>query len=345
MNEYKGNIGYLFSKLFFKKFTLEREKGKEKITFQNFETHTKALEEQVLLSNYSTRSKLGNKNFELITTYPGLLIGSGYAHDVHGDDGLKLGFYFDYTTGLPVLPGSSVKGVLRSAFEQPDYIEYIIGEIKTKERNLLDPQLLSEFEALDFAKKTTVTNWGKIIFEGLDQSEKTLPITKRDIFFDAYPIVSNNKNSKILATDYITPHADNPLKNPNPIKFLKVLPEVKYRFDFHLSDLALSASLKRELFYQILLDLGIGAKTNVGYGQFIEPPKPKVYELGQQLEGELISINERENRLLFKIKGVQGEFNPQIAKRKIYSFSAGKIYNLIIKKLNEDGTIKFVSPV
>ena len=32
--------------------------------------------------------------------------------------------------------------------------------------------------------------------------------------------------------------------------------------------LVFSKIIKRELFKQILLDLGIGAKTNVGYGQF-----------------------------------------------------------------------------
>jgi CRISPR-associated protein Cmr6 len=29
-----------------------------------------------------------------------------------------------------------------------------------------------------------------------------------------------------------------------------------------------TSAIKKELFKQILLDLGIGAKTNVGYGQF-----------------------------------------------------------------------------
>lgn len=48
---------------------------------------------------------------------PGLLIGSGLAHGLPGsEEDVKTGLQFDYTSGLPVIPGSSVKGVIRSAF-------------------------------------------------------------------------------------------------------------------------------------------------------------------------------------------------------------------------------------
>ncbi|MDR2473050.1 MAG: type III-B CRISPR module RAMP protein Cmr6 [Tannerella sp.] len=71
----------------------------------------------------------------------------------------------------------------------------------------------------------------------------------------------------MLGTDYITPHPD-PLKNPKPIKFLKILPEVEVTFRFQLQNNLITAAKKESLFRQILLDFGIGAKTNVGYGQF-----------------------------------------------------------------------------
>ncbi|MEZ4966913.1 MAG: RAMP superfamily CRISPR-associated protein [Saprospiraceae bacterium] len=57
-------------------------------------------------------------SFRLKTTYPGLLIGSGYQHETGAEGELKLGFFFDHTSGLPVIPGSSVKGVLRSVFHK-----------------------------------------------------------------------------------------------------------------------------------------------------------------------------------------------------------------------------------
>ncbi len=58
----------------------------------------------------------GYESFVLYTTYPGLLMGSGNLHDVSCKGAYKLGFSFDYVNGLPYLPGSSLKGVLRSGF-------------------------------------------------------------------------------------------------------------------------------------------------------------------------------------------------------------------------------------
>jgi CRISPR-associated protein Cmr6 len=74
-----------------------------------------------------------------------------------------------------------------------------------------------------------------------------------------------------LGLDYITPHKDGPLKNPTPLPFLKILPGVTVNFQFQLHDgYYLKAKGKLELFRKILLDFGVGAKTNVGYGQFQE---------------------------------------------------------------------------
>ena len=62
-------------------------------------------------------------HFELKTTYPGALIGSGLVHGVGDDHEIKIGFQFDYVSGLPYIPGSSVKGILRSMFGKADYIK------------------------------------------------------------------------------------------------------------------------------------------------------------------------------------------------------------------------------
>ena len=112
MTEYNGNIGFLFSKLFFQDFTPPTEDEPEKVVFENLKTFTEKLQNQTLSSYSPNLEKIVYQHFDLVTTYPGLLIGSGYSHEVHGKDGLKLGFYFDHTTGLPIIPGSSVKGVL-----------------------------------------------------------------------------------------------------------------------------------------------------------------------------------------------------------------------------------------
>lgn len=179
------------------------------------------------------KPQFANETFELTTIYPGLLIGSGYLHELPKVDGQAiLGFDFDYTTGLPIIRGSSIKGVLRSAFKHKEYIEELL-----KSNEIDNEELIKE------------------IFE-----------SGKDIFFDAEII---NYKESILSDDYITPHND-PLKNPIPLRFIKISPGVTFRFSFRLEDGILSSKEKIELFKNIILDLGIGAKTNVGYGKFVK---------------------------------------------------------------------------
>jgi len=243
------NIGYLFYKQYFNRLKLDRNTGKPKldspINQQLFDLR---------LNGYPNIFETPYKEppFYLTTLYPGLLTGSGYIHEVGGKDienELKLGFFFDHTTGMPVIPGSSVKGLIRSAFKKAngDYIKELLVHLKVEYE--------SEISGLE-----------KAIFENSD----SVSIYKRDIFFDAYPIKSGNKDEAFLANDYIT-HHENPLKSPNPVQFLKILPNVQFQFNFKLTaNGGMAAEDKLKLFKQILLDLGIGAKTNVGYGQFID---------------------------------------------------------------------------
>ncbi len=256
------NIGHLYYKHYFNKLELHKETGKPKlkdpINQQLFDLR---------LTDYLNLVKTPYKEppVSLTTIYPGLLIGSGYLHEVGGkeiESELKLGFYFDHTTGLPVIPGSSVKGLLRSAFKKVNG-EYI------KEL----------FDDLGIDYKKNILELEKAVFD----NNASISIYNRDIFFDAYPLKSGNENAAFLANDYITHHED-PLKNPNPVQFMKILPNVQFRFNFKLTgNGGLPAEDKLKLFKQILLDLGIGAKTNVGYGQFVESsdnstPSPNPYE-------------------------------------------------------------------
>ncbi|KGN92120.1 type III-B CRISPR module RAMP protein Cmr6 [Porphyromonas canoris] len=198
----------------------------------------------------------GVTDFELTTCYPGLLCGVGYHHEINSpknkpkeDDApevYNLGMYFDYTSGLPVIPGSSIKGALRSAIEEWDFLEY----------NEEDEQKVwSGWKKEEFIKE---------IFEGEGKS-----IYDRDIFLDAYP-VSVSGDSSLFGDDYIT-HHENPLKDPNPVRFLRVNPGVTYRFRFLFrNNGSFTAEAKEKLFREIILTFGLGAKTNVGYGQFTD---------------------------------------------------------------------------
>ena len=139
-----------------------------------------------------------------------------------------------------------------------------------------------------------LTNWNGKFFDGARKVPdpknpgqlmiKPVPVYKRDIFFDAIPteITANNigHTKRLLGTDYITPHKNknrerpelDPFSNPDPIKFLKIMPKVKIEFRFKLEKSEvipeLDAEKKKLLFQEIIKTIGIGAKTNVGYGQF-----------------------------------------------------------------------------
>ncbi len=202
-------------------------------------------------------------HFKLKTLYPGLLIGSGYLHPVMTESSkenvvdFQLGFFFDHSTGLPVIPGSSIKGVLRSVFSNPEMINEYLKEISS--------DLYLEAKAIE--------NLKEVIFEGNIES-KPMGIYERDIFHDAFLVAGDDENEdKFLADDYITPHIDE-LSDPKPIRFMKIRSNVVFQFNFDLKETkiggkSITAESKKQLFSKILLDFGIGAKTNVGYGHLI----------------------------------------------------------------------------
>jgi CRISPR-associated protein Cmr6 len=83
--------------------------------------------------------------------------------------------------------------------------------------------------------------------------------------------------SSFFDDDYITPHNDK-YKDPFPLRFLKVSPNVTFKFYFELSNGIIGRENKLRLFDKILLDLGVGAKTNVGYEQFIGDNEKNILE-------------------------------------------------------------------
>ena len=202
---------------------------------------------------------LAPQHFRMQTGYPGLLVGTGYAHEIQqgADDCIKLGFSFDYVTGQPYIPGSSVKGMLRSVFRQTEVIKEVLGS--------MFPNLAEALGNDEAIRELTAS-----IFDG------------QDIFFDAVPC-KGDAGGHLVGSDYITPHGTDITKNPVPLLMLRILPQVIFEFRFRLQDsktpsLTLSADDKMKLFIRLLEIFGIGAKTNVGYGtlQLVREPRKTV---------------------------------------------------------------------
>ena len=243
------NLNLLFHKIYydkigtndFKRAVEENNKKIFDVTFVNSEDFLKCELPDVLCIRMKTK-------------YPGLLIGTGYSHGSgRADDDIKCGFSFDYVSGQPYIPGSSVKGILRSIFkDHPDAIAEIISTITSSEN----------------ISTKAVTNLESNIFDS------------GDVFLDAVLYDGNNQN-KILGEEYITPHS-NSIKNPIPIHIMKVLPDVRFEFRFIVSDFSeeefvFTKNQKINLFKTLLELFGIGAKTNVGFGALIyDNSKPHV---------------------------------------------------------------------
>ncbi|MCK4258640.1 MAG: type III-B CRISPR module RAMP protein Cmr6 [Halanaerobiales bacterium] len=280
--DYTGNLGFLFYKHYYRDDDLRSlieldNKGMVDVKASDAKGLIKDKNKMMydyIFPESSTKSRLEKsiQKFSLKTIYPGLVIGTGITHEVGLNEEFKIGFQFDYLTGLPIIPGSSVKGMLRSAFpndypddkkkksdrdqqradERREYIKYLLSKVITSESQL---------------NSICIDDLEYEIFDGIKKGE-SIKMKERDIFFAA-EIVKGNKKGKILGEDYITPHPG-PLLAPTPLRFLKVLPNVTFEFRFDLKGGILTSIEKIELFKRIILDLGIGAKTNVGYGALIE---------------------------------------------------------------------------
>ena len=291
------NVGLAYYKEYYRNADLRPERNDQEAYNKDA---VKAMNDQLIgasLEGIKSRidimpNEIVNKSFELKTTYPGLLAGSGYLHEFSIEEALMLGFSFDHSSGLPCIPASSVKGLLRYACEVNNgaYLRQLVGEVVSG---------LIGFEPKRFVEE---------VFDGTT-GDSRIGIYQRDIFFDALPIRSLNNDAHFMGEDFITPHINRDdrkfdgLKNPVPLKFLKVLPEVTFQFNFLLrgEKAGLSAQNREDLFKKILLELGIGAKTNVGYGQFVEETEQekqereaKEQQLKKEIEEAEIAAREKE---------------------------------------------------
>lgn len=204
--------------------------------------------------NKNDNSKPTYEEQKLKTTYPGLLVGIGNTpmgalidenNESQNNEGeIKTGFSFDYVTGLPYILGSTVKGIIRS-------------RIKKYEKSILE-WLKDEVKLENFSG-----NIDELINE-LFGSSKNTNVNKRDVFFDA--VITSS--GKIFEDDFITPHK-NEYSGVNPIRILKIKEgvEITFRFLIRKNDiLGIKADDRKYLYVNILKELGVGAKTNTGYG-------------------------------------------------------------------------------
>ena len=241
------NLNLQYNKLYYQKL------GKPNFLASLDDSNKKLFGTTFSAGDYQPSPIPGVTAFRMKTAYPGLMIGTGYAHgtgETGADADLNAGFSIDYVTGQPYIPGSSVKGVLSSCFGYPELIETLLPKASAEK--------VPELRAAIFGRP------------GEDRPEDKSDGT--DVFFDAV-LCGAPADGRVMAGDYITPHRD-VTSDPTPIFLPKILPGVSFEFRFLLTDsdiggTVIKASEKAALFKQLLELFGVGAKTNVGSGVLI----------------------------------------------------------------------------
>lgn len=201
-----------------------------------------------------------------IFTYPAIA-SAPFATGLGNEHPLENGFSFLTPYGLPYLPGSGVKGVIRKAAE----------ELRSGEWG--DTQ-----------------GWNDDAIRALfgpgeeDDTRDSNPLQGALRFWDVIPTPpAAIKNDKALLTvEIMTPHhsgyyqdgkTPNTSESPNPISFLAVAAQARFTFHVECNPARLGPELQTN--WQALIEaafthagrwLGFGAKTAVGYGRMSLDP-------------------------------------------------------------------------
>ncbi|HPE62453.1 MAG TPA: type III-B CRISPR module RAMP protein Cmr6 [Thiolinea sp.] len=174
---------------------------------------------------------------------------------------LENGFAFLNPYGLPYLPGSSVKGVLRRAAEEL----YGAEEARWTD-TAIDALFGKEVEAGD---TTTQHTRGALTFWDVIPELTTLGMDVMTPHYgDYYQAKKTDAQNRVIYPDGATPHDAG---SPIPIVFMVIPPQS--RFSFHitadssrLQDCNNWQALMQAAFEHAFKWLGFGAKTAVGYG-------------------------------------------------------------------------------
>jgi len=253
--------------------------GKQKFEFNKNAWIEEFNKKKIILKDSTSRiQKLaGKNNFVCYQTKEPMIIGMGLNHPIEN------GMLFHHTLGVPYLPGSSVKGLVRAWAEQwggvnEDELFRIFG---SKNRS----------QDKDSAENTDTQVGSVIFFDALPIESVTL---KADIMTPHYPAYYSSKGA--------TPPADN--QDPNPIPFLTVESGTSFQFAFKANKSDVKTVM--EWLEAALGNLGAGAKTAVGYGRmdFEDCPKAPLKEspvdkwIEKQVPGMLNKIHQNSLTLI-----------------------------------------------
>jgi CRISPR-associated protein Cmr6 len=191
---------------------------------------------------------------------------------------LKSGFFFDYATGVAIIPGSAIKGALRSIFFQ--------SRSKNNAKTIVENFLNISVDSIDDFRKAL---FGDDTPEDEREENASYETNNNPALccFDAFPISSDD--GKLFAFDNqisVRPDRvgseqmrkgknmydlDSRQISVNKLKFLKVKDGVCFLLQFKLKDFEFCGETVRkdkllELIKYLIKLNGLGAKTGEGFG-------------------------------------------------------------------------------
>lgn len=208
--------------------------------------------------------------------------GLGMAHPT------ETGLVLDHTSGMPYIPASSQKGVLRVA--------HLINTLCDNQGNWLPIDVLKEREIVNGNMEWQEDAASKTLY-GTDSNKDAL--AGQVIVLDAYPLTPPELGEEILNPHFGDYYKGNrgPTEDqsPIPIKFLVVKKDAEFVFRLLLRDPFTKARTKEQTtlinlleksLHRAITEEGIGAKTALGFGRFevIKCSEPDKIETWQQEE-------------------------------------------------------------
>ena len=227
--------------------------------YETYYNRVKLVLDNLRGQNYAVEEEIHELNWRLIIN-----LGAASVYEV------SLLFHRNYS--VPYIPGSAVKGVTRY---------WTILKFAEEIKNQYENAIKEVDKALESGKDLEVKVNG-VKFDDMIKIFGTQNKKGEVIFFDALPVIKEEeieRNKDFIVLDVMNVHYRDYYQdesgrippgdwmNPNPVFFLAVGKETKFRFALSSRKENLVKKAK-ELLKEALREVGIGAKTSAGYGYF-----------------------------------------------------------------------------
>ncbi|MBW2663356.1 MAG: type III-B CRISPR module RAMP protein Cmr6 [Deltaproteobacteria bacterium] len=249
------------------------QRGNDKEVVQYYESFYNGLKNNLTLKKLLDEKQRSQKQFCKIYENAGykiinyqaelkspLITGIGQTHPN------EVGMVFDHTIGIPYIPASSVKGIVRFAYMleliKSENLEQFLnrekdGIIESIPETKIPAIFGGDLETEKSGKSEIEKRSGRVIF--LDAYPEKAPHLHVDIMNPHYGDYYSDEKGKIPPADYLA---------PTPIKFLTVKPGTVFTFRALAPNDSYFIEPVKTAFQKALEDEGVGAKTAVGYGRF-----------------------------------------------------------------------------